>query len=495
MKRLSDLYVSLRGKQPDAIEKLAVSSGSNRVYCRLYGGNGTAEKEKETLIGVTGASQEENRAFVYLARHFREKGINVPEVYIFSSDETAYLQQDLGDRSLYGALKRGRETGGRYDESDIKLLENTIRRLPEIQFRGAEGLDFARYCPVPEFDKRSIMFDLNYFKYCFLKTSGIEFNEIRLEEAFLSFAEDLANEGLQGFMYRDFQARNVMLSGDDTPYFIDFQGGRRGPAYYDIASFLWQASALYSASLRERLIDCYYEELQNYRSDIPSKDAFAGRLHVFVLFRILQVLGAYGFRGGFERKSYFIKSIPPAVENLRELLDACRFHCGYLIEVLRELAASDKYKLPLPPAETPERLVVRVFSFSYKRGIPEDETGHGGGYVFDCRGTNNPGRYEKYRQMTGMDGEVIRFLEDDGEITAFLENVYSIADRHTERWIERGFTSLMFSFGCTGGRHRSVYSAEHLAAHLNGKYGIEVRICHKEQGINKVLAARNGNSL
>jgi len=280
-----------------------------------------------------------------------------------------------------------------------------------------------------------------------------------------------------------------MLDAEGRPWFIDFQGGRRGPLQYDLASFLWQASARYPQELREQLIDVYLQSLSRYQA--VDSDQFRQRLRLFVLFRLLQVLGAYGFRGYFERKKHFIDSIPPALDNLRQLLaeGACPY--PHLREILQQLVTSDSSTSPAPSGLSGQSspLVVRIFSFSYKKGIPEDESGNGGGYVFDCRSTHNPGRYEPYKQLTGLDEPVIRFLEDDGEILTFLESVYRLADAHVERYIQRGFTDLMFSFGCTGGQHRSVYSAQHLAEHLHRKYGITVRLCHREQNIQTEFAA------
>ncbi len=486
MDRLACLYRQYKGLAPQKQERLA-GAGSNREYWRLTVGDGA------TVIGVIGTSREENEAFVYLARHFRSHGLQVPEVYAVSDDGMCYLQQDLGSVSLFDAIKKGRESGGNYDEAEQQLLVRTVRELPRMQFEGAKGLDFDKCYPVPSFDRESIFFDLNYFKYCFLKATGLDFNEVRLEEAFRQLADDLLKEDFDSFMYRDFQARNVMLGDDGTPWFIDFQGGRRGPFYYDLASFLWQASARYGCSLRTELAEEYYKSMQMYTA-APPKAVFNERLRLFVLFRIIQVLGAYGFRGYFERKRHFIDSIIPAVDNLRTILADGGFPYPYLVDVLGRLTALEQYqpnRENLRPTVSEHdgkgALVVRVFSFSYKKGIPEDESGNGGGYVFDCRSTHNPGRYEPYKKLTGLDEPVIHFLEDDGEILTFLESVYKLADAHVERYMKRGFTDLMFSFGCTGGQHRSVYSAQHLAEHLHSKYGIEVRVCHREQGIKEVL--------
>ena len=486
MEKLIALYQQLNGTQPARVEKLP-GAGSNREYFRLTANDGT------TVIGVVGTSQEENRSFIGLSRHFRLRGLSVPEVYAVSDDGMCYLQQDLGTRSLFDAIKGGRDAGGQYDETEKTLLVNTIRELPRIQFCGAEGLDFSLCYPLPAFNRESVFFDLNYFKYCFLKATGLDFNEMRLEESFCQLANDLLEDDSLCFMYRDFQARNVMLDADGNPWFIDFQGGRRGPFYYDLASFLWQASAHYSGKLRNELLDEYYNSAKQY-AEMPDEETFRKRLRLFVLFRIMQVLGAYGFRGYFEHKKHFIDSIMPAMANLRELLAEGSFPYAYLVETLQRMAELPQYQTPAAHSapsvskyDGKGPLVVRVFSFSYKKGIPADESGNGGGYVFDCRSTHNPGRYEPYKKLTGLDEPVIRFLEDDGEILTFLESVYKLADAHVERYIKRGFTDLMFSFGCTGGQHRSVYSAQHLAEHLHAKYGIEVRICHREQNIEEVL--------
>ena len=461
------------------------------------------------MIGVGGTSREENEAFVGLARHFASKQLPVPHILAVSADSMCYLQTDLGHRSLYDALAEGRKRGGAYSEKEKELLRRTIEALPRIQYKGAEGLDFGCCYPLPEMDAQAVAFDLNYFKYCFLKPSGLDFHEGRLEEDFRAMAADLAVRPSENtFLYRDFQARNVMLDDEGRPYFIDFQGGRKGAAEYDVASFLWQASAHYSLALRQELVDAYLKASRPYRR--ISDEAFQSRLKRFVLFRTLQVLGAYGFRGYFERKPYFLDSIPPAIANLRCLLEndeVCPY--PYLHALLKELVAlprlAESMEMPSPGEEKnygkavdeckatreigKSPLVVRVFSFSYRKGIPEDESGNGGGYVFDCRATHNPGRYEQYKTLTGLDESVIRFLEEDGEILRFLESVYHLADTHVERYMERGFTDLMFAFGCTGGQHRSVYSAQHLALHLHEKYGIEVRLEHREQGIRETWPA------
>ena len=516
MQQLLELYRKWHGSEPSRTEQLP-GAGSNRVYYRLI------DEQGGTVIGVVGTSRDENHAFVYLARHFTRRKLPVPQVLEVSSDGLRYLQEDLGTLSLFDAIRGGREAFGRYTLAEQQLLRLTMRELPNIQFRGARGLDFSQCYPQPEFNIDSVLFDLNYFKYCFLKTTELDFHELKLEADFRLLAKDLTAERNECFMYRDFQARNVMLKENGSsyqPYFIDFQGGRRGPFYYDLASFLWQASARYPYKLRRELVYEYYNAMKQY-TEVPSPHHFVNRLSLFVLFRTLQVLGAYGFRGYFERKQHFIDSIPPAITNLRELLSSFSFPYPCLVNLLQQLVSlpqfqkieatasrADGYKItdrnpykPHPqdgPATFSKYdgkgpLVVRVYSFSYRKGIPEDESGNGGGYVFDCRSTHNPGRYEPYKQLTGLDEPVIRFLEDDGEILTFLESVYRLADAHVRRYIQRGFTSLMFSFGCTGGQHRSVYSAQHLGEHIHRIFGVEVHICHREQGITQVMEAEHSS--
>ena len=512
MEKLVELYDMWHNSMPVNTVRLA-GAGSNRAYYRLF------DDEGNSVVGVVGTSRDENHAFIYLSEHFTKRQLPVPQILAVSDDGLRYLQTDLGEVSLFDAIRGGREAGGRYNLDEKELLKRTIRQLPNIQIRGARELDWQNCYPQPEFDEDSVLFDLNYFKYCFLKPSDLDFNELKLEANFRLFAKDLTSEQCDSFMYRDFQARNVMLDAGGNPFFIDYQGGRKGPFYYDLASFLWQASARYSNKLRRELVLEYYNALQQY-IEVPSVRHFVARLSLFVLFRTLQVLGAYGFRGYFERKKHFLDSIPPAMDNLRALLKLGEdvFPYPYMMDMLRRLTDMPRYAHIEEPAvsradgyKTTDKNVysahpqdgpatfskydgkgplrVRVFSFSYRKGIPADESGNGGGYVFDCRSTHNPGRYEPYKKLTGLDEPVIRFLEDDGEILTFLESVYKLADAHVQRYIDRGFTDLMFSFGCTGGQHRSVYSAQHLAEHIHNKYGIEVHVCHREQGIEQTLEA------
>ena len=472
MNELTNLYTRHYSAAPDSIVPLT-GSASNRKYYRLSGAG-------NSCIGVVGTDARENEAFLEIAGHFRDKGINVPEVYAVSEDRLVYIQEDLGNEVLFDMLAMACKTGEGMDRVEA-LLCKTMSMLPKIQFEGADGLDFSVCYPQPSFDRRMVMFDLNYFKYCFLKPSGVEFNEVRLQEDFERFADELMKDDSDTFLYRDFNARNVMVK-DGDPYFIDFQGGRRGPIYYDVASFIWQARARYPERLKQKMLKSYLESLASY---VPVDRAFfEERLRLFRLFRMLQVLGAYGFRGLIEHKAQFVVSIPPAMADLRKLLETPFAEYPYLQEVLEKMASLERFAGLCDDG----KLEVKVYSFSFKKGIPQDMSGNGGGYVFDCRSIHNPGRYEPYKKLTGRDEPVIRFLEDDGEIIGFLEHVYGAVDPHVETYSRRGFTSLMVSFGCTGGQHRSVYCAEHLARHLAEKYpDIRVRLIHREQNISEVL--------
>ena len=469
MQELSQLYMSRFGCEPERIEPIT-GSASNRRYFRMSSPAGTC-------IAVKGLDRQENEAFLTIASHFRIKGIPVPEIYAASEDGMCYIQEDLGDLVLFDLIAKNPS------EASDALLCRTMSLLPMIQFEGGAGLDFSVCYPQPAFDKGMVMFDLNYFKYCFLKATGLEFNELRLQDDFERFAAALleAGDDAQTFMYRDLQSRNVMLK-DGEPYFIDFQGGRRGPVHYDVASFIWHARSAYSPELRQKMLDAYLSSLSEYMK--VDRGDFMEKLQLFVLFRTLQVLGAYGFRGLVENKAQFVVSIPPAIEGLKELLRVPFESYPYLNEVLGRMADIQKFSAPASDG----KLEVKVMSFSYKKGVPQDMSGNGGGYLFDCRSIHNPGRYEPYRKLTGMDEPVIRFLEDDAEIIRYLDHVYAIVDPHVETYYGRGFTSLMVGFGCTGGQHRSVYCAEHLAHHLAERYpDIRVRLIHREQNVDRIL--------
>ena len=471
MQSLIELFESLY-HEPLLEDNPLSASGSNRRYHRL-------RSAQHSVIGVEGAGIDENNAFIYMAQHFRKKGLRVPQILAVSDDHINYLQQDLGDTMLFDYIAEGRSSG-QFSEWEKAMLRKTMRCLAQIQIIGAQDFDYSQCYPQPEFNMRSILWDLNYFKYCFLKATGIEFQENRLEDDFNAFARILLQADMDSFMYRDFQSRNVMIYNNE-PYFIDFQGGRKGPVYYDVASFLWQAKAHYSPDLRKQLIDEYLDELSKFRT--VDRKQFNTILKQFVLFRTLQVLGAYGFRGYYEKKPHFLQSIPAAIDNLRVILKEGSTDYPYLIEVLQRMTQLKQFN----EIEVRKPLVVKIYSFSYKKGIPNDDSGNGGGFVFDCRAINNPGKYNRYTNFTGKDQPVIDFLENDGEITTFLEHAYVLVDASVNRYISRGFQNLMVSFGCTGGQHRSVYAAEKMAMHINKKFGVKIRLIHREQNIEETL--------
>ena len=325
---ISKLYKQVTGQQHDNIE-LLTGSGSNRRYFRMTG--------PRSLIAVCGESTAENRAFIYMARHFRNKGIPVPKVLAVSDDESCYIQEDLGDTLLFNAITNGRTTG-EFSDYEKGLIRKSIARLSSIQFKGAEGMDFGMCYPLSDFNRRTVMWDLNYFKYCFLKATGISFNESTLEDDFEAMTDLLLKASSDTFMYRDFQSRNVIIK-DEKPYFIDFQGGRKGPIYYDVASFLWQAKANFNSELREEMIDTYISEASKFTDINPAE--FRQTLHHFVVFRTMQVLGAYGFRGLLERKAHFIESIPYALNNLQTLFKHHLNEYPYLSKVLVQLSQMD----------------------------------------------------------------------------------------------------------------------------------------------------------
>ncbi len=459
---LKDLFEKVAGVPPECMIKLS-GDGSNRVYYRMVAG-------ARSLIGAIGTCAEENRAFIAMSDKFCSCGIDAPRVLAVSDDGICYVQEDLGDTSLFMYMKESRDSG-LFSQRDTEMLCRVMSLLPDIQYRVADGFDYSVCYPVSAFDSRSVMWDLNYFKYCFLKGVNVEFNEALLENEMTALAGALLQDDENTFMYRDFQSRNVMIY-DGRPFFIDFQGGRRGPVYYDVASFVGQARACYTEEVVGRMLDAYMAALEKYKN--VDRAEFVRRLTLFRVFRLLQNLGTYGFRGLYERKKAFVETIPGALAQLQEQLARLQGAFPYLASLIDKLVA-----LPLFEKYSSDELVVDVMSFSYRRGIPEDYSGNGGGFVFDCRAIHNPGRYEPYKKLCGMDEPVIKFLEEKSDIAAFLENAYSMVDYMVDTYIRRGFTHIQVCCGCTGGQHRSVYSAEHIAHHVARKFGVKVVVTHK----------------
>ena len=447
-------------------------SGSYREYYRIIGVDKKA-------IGVFNDNLKENQAFLTFTHHFLDKGINVPHVYASDLDKHIYLLQDLGDATLFSTLAENRMNGA-FPENMIPAYKKALKALANIQINAGKGLDYSKCYPRGSFDKQSMLWDLNYFKYYFLRLARIPFDEQLLENDFHTFAEYLLEVEHDYFLYRDFQARNIMIH-NEQPYFIDYQGGRKGALQYDLASLLYQAKADMPQNIRDYLTEYYIEEASQLIA--LDKERFYQFFYGYVLMRLIQVMGAYGFRGFYERKSHFLESIPYVVKNLREILNriSLPIEVPALIDCLDSITDAPRLKLFGKPDPENKSLTVTVNSFSYKSAIPEDPSGNGGGFIFDCRALHNPGRYEPYKKLTGRDRDVIDFLKKRSSVETFMTRVYGMVDDSVEKYLSRGFTNLMVSFGCTGGQHRSVYCADTLAAYLERKYNVNVCLNHIEQ--------------
>ena len=462
------LFSDFAGMAPTEMIALP-PAGSHRRYFRLRAGTVSA-------IGAYNDDLRENRAFLTFTRHFQTRGLHVPELYGVSADGQYYLLADLGDIMLK-TLVDEKSSDFEFPESVLPWYKKALRELVQFQVSGHEGLDYLVCIPRDRFDKQSMLWDLNHFKYFFLKVSGIPFDEQKLEDDFRNFTSFLEEAGSDHFLFRDFQSRNIMISGSEC-YFIDYQGGRRGALQYDPASLLFEARTNLPFRLRESLLEYYLDELEKM---IPlDRDAFLRYYYPFVLMRILQTLGTYGLRGWVEKKALFMQSVPFALGNLRWLLENNLIPDRFtqLRDVVQRLASSEKLQVKIPV--TGDRLTVRITSFSYRKTIPDDLTGNGGGFVFDCRGIQNPGRIEEFRMLTGLDEPVRTFLREKSEMGSFLEDVYRMIDRTVTTYISRNYHHLQVSFGCTGGRHRSVYAAQSLADHLKQNDRVVVELEHRE---------------
>ena len=462
---LEKLFASFYGSHPTEVTEIS-SGGSRRSYYKLIG-NGVS------VIGTCGVSIDENRAFFYLTEKFRSEGLNTPEIIVKSRDKRMYLQSEVGRKSLYEI----------FDSTNKDLLRQAIRDLVKFQMTGREKFDYSKCYPLPEMDRRAVLWDLNYFKYCFLKAIGYEIDEPLLEEEFNKIVGKCIVRNEDGFIYRDFQSRNIMVSESGKLGYIDFQGGRKGNGIYDLVSFVWQSRLSLPDELKMELVEDYLGEIAKYRK--INKTDFYNKLYWFILFRGLQNLGAYGLRGITERKELFRKSIGKTLINLCCLPADVMQYLPYLKRVLED--CNRKFNKPVEEAIG---LTVKVGSFSYKKGLPLDDSGNGGGFVFDCRGLHNPGRYANYKELTGRDQAVIEFLEKEESTEIFLENIFRLLDMTVEEYLNRNFTSLSVWTGCTGGRHRSVYFADRIANHLNGKYGVRVELEHRERGIKEILESK-----
>jgi aminoglycoside/choline kinase family phosphotransferase len=471
LNRLVQLFRRHFGASPKAVVELE-GDGSARSYWRLVGPGA------ETAIGALGPDAEENTAFFSFSRSFHAMGLPVPELYGVDAEAGVWLEEDLGDTTLFEALTAARDPdSGVFPEAILDLYLRTVEVLPRFQVEGAERVDFEVCYPRAAFDRQSMLWDLNYFKYHFLKLAHVPFNEARLEGDFHTLVEFLLEVPLDGFLYRDFQSRNVMVR-DGEPWFIDYQGGRRGAPHYDVASLLFDAKADLPPDVRERILGHYLDVLSEHRP--VDRDAFREHYRGFVLIRIMQAMGAYGYRGFFERKPRFLLSVPYAAENVAQVLEE-----GLPLELPEvERAFRHIVRAWAPEAggsPLHEGLTLRVASFSYKGGYPDDRDGHGGGYVFDCRALPNPGRRLEYRDLSGLDDAVVDHLAGIPEVEEFWEHVRRLVDSQIREYLRRGFTSLSVSFGCTGGQHRSVYLGDRLARHVHAHHPeVRVEVEHRE---------------
>jgi aminoglycoside/choline kinase family phosphotransferase len=433
--------------------------------------------EEHSAIGILYGVREENVAFLEFSRHFRKHGLPVPEIYVEDLSHDAYLEEDLGDTTLFELLSTHRD-GEKIAGEAVEAYRKVVAELPRFQIEAGRDLNYAVCYPRGVFDAQSIAWDLNYFKYYFLKLAGIPFNEQSLEDDFSRLTEFLLTAKVDYFLYRDFQSRNIMWH-DEGPWFLDYQGGRKGALQYDIASLLYDAKADLPPGVRQELLDLYIGRLGDFIQ--LERDAFMRHYYAYVYVRIMQALGAYGFRGFYERKVHFLQSVPYAVKNLRWLLQNTELPIAVptLMDAFANIVASEKLQ-SLAPKRQGQDLVVRIFSFSYGRGMPKDETGHGGGFVFDARGVRNPGREERFKALTGKDAPVIEFLNQQESAHQFLASAVALVDASVNTYLRRGFTSLSVAFGCTGGQHRSVYFAEQLAKHLSGRNGVKAVVRHLE---------------
>jgi aminoglycoside/choline kinase family phosphotransferase len=442
--------------------------GSGRKIIRLA-------NEKHRAIGILYGVREENVAFLEFSKHFRRHGLPVPEIYAEDLTHGAYLEEDLGDTTLFEFLSKNR-SGGNIAPEVVEAYRKVVAVLPRFQVEAGCDLNYKVCYPIASFDRQSIAWDLNYFKYYFLRLAGIPFNEQALEDDFSRLTEFLLSAPRDYFLYRDFQSRNILLRNGD-PFFVDYQGGRKGALQYDIASLLYDAKADLPPDLRQQLLDHYLDRLSSFIK--LDRAAFMQHFYPYVYIRIMQALGAYGFRGFYERKAHFLQSVPYALKNLRWLLHNVRLTIPLpaLMNAFKDMLSSEKLQ---GLATDADNLVVRIFSFSFHQSLPKDETGNGGGFIFDGRSLPNPGREERFKTLTGKDAPVIEYLQQQESVHQFLASVLSLVDASVGTYQQRRFKNLMVSFGCTGGQHRSVYLAEQLAKRLRARSGLEVVVRHLE---------------
>lgn len=465
---ISELYKNWRGQEQTQLDVLP-QSGSERRYFRMHDNNGS-------VIGTYGANVKENETFIYFSNHFKKKNLPVANILAVNDTITAYLQEDFGDISLLNFLEKEG-----FSDRVYSLFKKSLEALAELQVKGDAELNYNLCLTNTEFGKQAIMADLLYFKYYFLDALRRPYDKQKLIDDFEALSNYLTHTEYKYFMFRDFQSRNILVKNDDSVHFIDYQGGMKGAPQYDVASTLWQARANLPDEWKEKLLIDYMNAFEGLIKSPLDRNIFRSQYNGYVLIRLLQVLGAYGFRGLFERKAQFLTSIPLALQNLKWFFE--NQSLGIAVPEFNRvlsLCVSDEVIEQFTPLQATEQtpLVVKICSFSYRKGIPQDDSGNGGGFVFDCRGITNPGRIQEFKTMHGRDKSVKDYLEQQTKMSEFLNSVFDIVDISVEDYILRGFESLMVSFGCTGGQHRSVYAADALARHLRNKFKVKIELKH-----------------
>lgn len=471
IEKIKNLYKTWSGAEPDRLEVLQ-QAGSERRYFRIW-------KDEKSIIGTYGANVKENETFFYFSEQFTKKQLPVANIYAISEDRKFYLQEDFGNVSLINRL----EAEG-YKPEIYNLFKKSLEQLALLQVEGDEGLDYSRCLTNSEFGKQAILADLLYFKYYFLDALRMPYDKQKLIDDFEALSTYLTHTDYKFFMFRDFQSRNIQVKEDQSVHFIDYQGGMKGAPQYDVASLLWQARANLPDVWKANLVTDYMNALEPLLHKPLNRMSFIGQYNGYVLIRLLQVLGAYGFRGLFERKAHFLASIPLALKNLKSFIS--KNPMGIALpefEKVLSICIADEIIKQFTPIQADENtpLVVKVQSFSFKKGLPQAENEHGGGFVFDCRGILNPGRIESMKTKTGRNKEVIEYLEQQTKMPEFLYSVFDLVDITVEDFLKRGFGSLTVSFGCTGGQHRSVYAADALARHLKNKFKVKIDLRHVVQ--------------
>ncbi|MFV0345839.1 MAG: phosphotransferase [Bacteroidales bacterium] len=449
---------------------LVPPSGSNRQYIRI-------SNNSHRAVGAYNSDMKENKAFIHFSEAIRTTGLPVPQVFSQDLENHIYLVEDLGYTTLFDHLTQQR-VGRDFPNDLVECYKKVLSLLPTLQIDTCKHIDFSFCYPRNAFDKQSILWDLSYFKYYFLKLAGIPFDEQELENDFETFSKYLLEADHNYFLFRDFQSRNVMLDSQNNPYFIDYQGGRRGALQYDVASLLFDGKADIPQKTRDELLEFYLDKLSEEIN--VDKEQFKKYYQGYVLVRIMQAMGAYGYRGFFEQKAHFLQSIPYAITNIEHILNNWEIDAKlpHLKRVLSKLKVSEKLK----EISQQQKLHVRIFSFSYRKGVPKDKHGNGGGFVFDCRAIKNPGMFDEYKKLSGRDKPVREYLDNRTNIDDFLANIFGLISLSVEQYNIKKYTDLSVYFGCTGGQHRSVYSAEALTKYINKKFpDIEVSLAHLEQ--------------